>query len=151
MNQNSIETFLESASLKMPDIIKPSNELRQKREVYHDNTVLTLAPRRPLTIQQFIETIEGNIGMIMMYHHMRSRHTDFGQSLCFFQEPGFGSMFQIDCTTDTWGLIKRVDVRLYSSLETMVANLRDQLRRINSVSGEFAYKIEDSELISHFL
>lgn len=151
MLQNSIDNFFESASMKMPDIVTPSMELRNKREVYYDNAVVALALKRPLTISQFIDKVESAFGMVMMYHHVRSRDTEFGQSICFFQEPGTGSMFQIDATSDSKGLITKIDVRVYSSLETMVARLRDQLHRMDAFSGCFAYKIEEHELISYFL
>lgn len=151
MIQNSIETFFESASKKMPDIISPSQELRNKREVYSDNAVVALAPKRPLTISEFIDHVDASFGMVMMYHHIRSRDTEFGQSICCFQEPGTGSMFQIDATCNSKGLITQIDVRVYSSLERMVSQLRDQLHRMNSVSGCFAYKIEEYELLSYFL
>lgn len=151
MLQNSIANFFESASMKMPDIATPSMELRNEREVYQDYAALALAPRQPLSVSQFIDHVDSTYGMVMMYHHVRSHHTAFGQSICCFQEPGTGSMFQIDATCNSEGFITRVDVKLYSSLETMVTHLRAQLRRMSSISGCFAYKIEEHELISYFL
>lgn len=151
MLQKSIENFFESASMKMPDIVAPSMELHNRREVYCDNAVVVLAPKRPLTVSQFIDKVESVFGMVMMYHHVRSHDTEFGQSLCFFQEPGTGSMFQLDATSDSNDHITKIDARVYSSLETMVTQLRNQLHRMNAVSGSFAYKIEEYELISYFL
>lgn len=151
MQQTTIDKFLESASLKMPDIINCTRERRGRRELYHDNAVLSMALAKPMTARQFIEATEGAAGLTMMYHHQRSLDTDFGQSLCFFQEPGLGCMYQLDATTDGGGMIESVDIRLYYSLEVMVASLRSQLSRVNAASGHFAYKIEEHELISYFL
>lgn len=95
MLQNSIDNFFESASMKMPDVVTPSMELRNKREVYFDNAVVALALKRPLTVSKFIDKVDSAFGMVMMYHHVRSRDTEFGQSICFFQEPGTGSISKL--------------------------------------------------------
>ncbi len=151
MIHKSIERFLEGAIYKMDGVVIPKCELKDKREVYRDCAILTFNLSHPLTVKQFEYALEGTHGLVQMYHHMRSKDTDFGQSLCFFKEPGTGEMFQLDCSTNSVGKITTVNVKLYSSLERMVAELRHQLDRVSKVSGQFAYRIEDHELVSHFL
>lgn len=60
-------------------------------------------------------------------------------------------MFQICATTNSCGKITGVDVKLYFSLERMLAELRETLRRAAEQSGKFAYRISEEELLSYFL
>lgn len=151
MIHKSIERFLEGAIYKMDGVVIPKCELKEQREVYRDCAILTFSLPQPLTVKQLQYVLDGTHGMVQMYHHMRSKDTDFGHSLCFFQQPGTGEMFQLDCTTNSAGKITKVDIKIYTSLERMVAELRHQLDRISNVSGQFAYRIEDHELVSNFL
>lgn len=151
MTQKSIERFLEYASMKMPEIVKPANEQTSLREVYDDYTIMVFHIPQPFSIGKLLSEIEDIHGLTLMYHHMRSRQTDFGHSVCLYQEPGTGLMFQLDGSTDGCGKIDHIEVKLYSSMERMVSELRGQLRRMINAPGEFAYKILEEELLSSFL
>ena len=151
MTQKSIERFLKYASMKMPDLVRPANEQTKLREIYDDYALLVFHLPNPLAIDELIEIADDCHGLTMLYHHMRSRQTDFGQSVCLFQEPGTGEMFQLDGTTNGCGRIVRIDVKLYNSMERMVVELRKQLRRISDTPGEFASRLEEDELITYFL
>ncbi len=151
MIHKSIERFLEYASMKMPDLVRPANEQKKLREVYEDYALLVFHLPQPLTMDEMYRETEDIHGLTMMYHHMRSRQTDFGHSICFYQEPGTGEMFQIDGTTNGCGKISQVDIKLFSSMDRMAVVLRQQIKRIKSVPGEFAYMIEEHELLSDFL
>lgn len=59
-------------------------------------------------------------------------------------------MFQLCATTNSCGKITEVDVKLYFSLERMLAELRDTLRRAAMQSGKFTYRISEEELLSYF-
>ena len=142
---------MEYASMKMPDLVRPGNEQKKLREVYRDYALMVFHLQKPMTIAKLCDMADELYGLTMMYHHIRSRHTDYGQSLCFFQEPGTGEMFQMDCSTDGHGRIVKVDVKLYISMERMVTELRQQLRRVQDSPGEFAYKLEEAEVITAFL
>ena len=151
MIHKSIERFLEGAIYKMDGVVIPKCEVKEQREVYRDCAILTFSLSHPLTVKQLMYALEGNHGLVLMYHHMRSKDTDFGHSLCFFQQPGTGEMFQLDCSTNSEGKITKVNIKIYSSLERMVAELRHQLDRVSKVSGQFAYQIKEHELVSNFL
>lgn len=151
MTQKSIERFLEYASMKMPDLVRPANEQTKLREVYDDYAQLVFHLPHPLTVEELQEIADECHGLTLLYHHMRSRQTDFGQSVCLFQEPGTGEMFQLDGSTNGCGNIVRIDIKLYSSMERMVVELRKQFRRAQETPGEFASRIEEDELITYFL
>lgn len=151
MTEKSIERFLEYASMKMPDLVRPANEQTKLREVYDDYALLVFHLPSPLAVEELMEIADDCHGLTQLYHHMRSRQTDFGQSVCLFQEPGTGEMFQLDGSTNGCGRIVRIDVKLYTSMERMVIELRKQLRRMADTPGEFASRLQEDELITYFL
>lgn len=142
---------MEYASMKMPDLVRPAYELPKLREVYLDYAFLAFKLPDPMTVVELDEAVNDCYGLTKLYHFMRSRQTDYGQSLCFFQEPGTGEMFQMDCFTNSDGKIHRIDVKLYNSMERMVTELRQQLVRQKVSPGEFDYLIDEYELLTHFL
>lgn len=151
MTQEIIDKFLYAASHKLPDLIAPGLEQKEYREVYDTAAVFVFVLDEPLSLDEMKELLDETFGMVTVYHHMRSRDTDFGQSICAFQEPGKGEMFQINASTNAHGMIQRVDVRLYDSIERMAAELRRELQAMTNYPGEFFEAISEPELLSHFL
>lgn len=150
MTNGTIERFLESAALKLPAIIKPRLENRTAREVYDDYAYLNISLPEDLSIEEFCDELSESYGTTVLYHHMRSLDTDYGHSVCAFQEPGTGVMFQLCASTDSRGKITEADVKVFFSLERMLAELRATLRRAAMQTGRFAYGITDEELLSLF-
>lgn len=151
MTNGTIERFLESGALKLPAIIRPRLENKTTREVYDDYALLDFSLPEALAFEDFCNELGESYGTIELYRHWRSEDTDYGQSVCAFQEPGTGVMFQLCATTNSCGKITEVDVKLYFSLERMLAELRETLRRAAVQSGKFAYRISEEELLSYFL
>lgn len=151
MTNGTIERFLESGALKLPAIIRPRLENRTAREVYDDYALLDFTLPEALTFEEFCDELGESYGIIELYRHCRSKDTEYGQSVCAFQEPGTGVMFQLCATTNSCGKITGVDVKLYFSLERMLAELRDALRRATLQSGKFGYRLSENELLSYFL
>lgn len=147
----TIERFLESAALKLPAIIKPRLENRAEREVYDDYALLSFTLPDPLSVEDFCNELGESFGTIELYRHIRSVDTDYGHSVCAFQEPGTGVMFQLCATTNSLGIITDVDVKVFFSMERMLVELRDTLNRASLQSGTFAYRISEEELLSYFL
>lgn len=147
----TIERFLESAALKLPAIIKPRLENRAEREVYDDYALLNFSLPDSLSIEDFCNELGESFGTIELYRHIRSVDTDYGHSVCAFQEPGTGVMFQLCATTNSRGVITDVDVKMFFSMERMLVELKDTLRRASLQSGTFTYRISEEELLSYFL
>lgn len=151
MTQESIDKFLFVASKKFPDLISPSMEQKNLREVYDTVAVFVFTLEEPLNIDELKSILDDTFGMVTVYHHLRSRETDYAQSICAFQEPGTGEMFQLNASTNAHGLIVRIDVKLYDSMERMAVEIRDELQRMTNYPGEFFETINEAELLSHFL
>lgn len=151
MTIEPINNFMVSATLKLPGIIASRLEDRTKREIYSDYALLVFELPQPLTMEDFREEIDNSYGTTLLYQHARSIQTDFGHSICAFQEPGTGEMFQINGSTDSRGLISSVDVKIYCSMEYMMAELHRELLRIAKIPGEISYILGEDELLSYFL
>ena len=59
-------------------------------------------------------------------------------------------MFQLCATTNSNGVITDADVKVFFSMERMLVELRDTLRRVSMQSGIFAYRVSEAELLSYF-
>lgn len=150
MTNGTIERFLESAALKLPAIIKPRLENRTGREVFEDYALLSFTLPDPLNFDEFCTELGESFGTIELYRHFRSADTDYGHSICAYQEPGTGVMFQLCATTNSNGVITDADVKVFFSMERMLVELRDTLRRASMQSGTFAYRVSEAELLSYF-
>lgn len=151
MRNETIIRFLESAAMKVPAIIKPGHEHRPRREVRAEVALLVFNLPAPLTINELLNATDEAHGMTMLYHHIRSRLTDFGQSFCLFQQPGTEEMYQINGSTNGRGEVTSVDVKIYESMDRMELELSEELHRMRTIPGEFAYQMGDDELYSCFL
>lgn len=116
----TIERFLESAALKLPAIIKPRLENRAEREVYDDYALLNFTLPEPLSIEDFCNELGESFGTVELYRHIRSVDTDYGHSICAYQEPGTGLMFLLCATTNSNGVITDADVKVFFSMERML-------------------------------
>ncbi len=151
MDKETIKRFQATAPLKLPTIIKTGLEDTSRREVYEDYASLVFKLPDSLSIEDILDDADESFGTILMYRHVRSWATSFGESFCVFQEPGTGEMFQICGSTNPRGLIDEVDVKIYSSLEVMMAHLHKELKRVEDLPGETLYTMSDYELMSLFL
>ena len=150
MINQAINRFLEAAVYRFPTVIKSRLEDRDKREMYDEYALLVFELPHSMTIEDFGEVVDDSHGTVTLYKHIRSKQTDFGQSICVFQEPGT-EMFQMNATTDSRGIITTVTVKIFSSLERMMVELRGELGRMSMAPGESFYHLSDAELLSYFI
>lgn len=87
MTNEQISRFLECAAFKLPKIIKSRLEDKSKRELYNDYALLVFELPEPMTMEEFCGAIDDSWGTETLYRHIRSSQTDFGRSVCAFQEP----------------------------------------------------------------
>lgn len=145
-----INQFMMAASLKLPHIITPKLELsREEEEGEYIHFVFSLP--RPLAYSEFCREVNRSHGMVELYRHLPALSTDYGWTLCAFQQIGTGPMMELQGATDGAGKVTQVEVKLYASAERMYADLTDELQRVGRMSGEFVYALTQPELMSYFL
>ena len=106
----------------------------------------------PLQLPQLLDvtTIEDDMELITLYHHIPTHADKFGHSTCAYSNPAFGQMFKMNCKTDADGKVNSILVTIYDSLEQMYGELCLDLD-LHSKSGTFKYKKNKDDLLMDFL
>ena len=125
------------------------SENRTERKVYEDYVLLSFTLPDPLSFDEFCTELGESFGTIELYRHIRSADTDYGHSICAYQEPGTGVMFQLCATTNSNGVITDADVKVFFSMERMLVELRDTLRRVSMQSNKKCKQLSPSRTL-HF-
>lgn len=128
--QETVKQFKMLASLQMPNLVKPS--MLVSSELEDDYALLTYKLPNPMPIDELIDEMEDQMELILLYHMVPSKDTEFGHRCCSYSNPRFEHMFKLNSSTDEHGMCNTVDVTVYASLEYMCEELRSELRRIST-------------------
>ena len=145
--QETVEQFKMLAILQMPSLVKPS--MMVSSELEDDYALLTYQLPNPMPIDELIDEMEDQMELILLYHMVPSKDTEFGHCCCSYSNPRFEHMFKLNSSTDEHGMCNTVDVTVYASLEYMCEELRDELRRI-STKGKMLYDRTESKVLLDF-
>ena len=147
MLQHFYDEFMTFVPMQLPKLL----DVTKVEEVRYDDYILLTFPlKNASTIEEVMDTFEDDIQLIMLYHHIPSRQTDYGRSCCAYSNPSFGMRFKMNAQTADNGMVKRIDVTLYGSLEIMCADLTIDME-LHSRSGFFKYRRKKEEMILDFL
>ena len=147
MLQHFYDEFMTFVPMQLPKLL----DVTEVEEVRYDDYILLTFPlKNASTIEEVMDTFEDDIQLIMLYHHIPSRQTDYGRSCCAYSNPSFGMMFKMNAQTADNGMVKRIDVTLYGSLEVMCADLTIDVE-LHSRSGFFKYRRRKEDMILDFL
>ena len=144
MLQEHIERFIMLASLEMPNLIVST--LYQGAELSDESTLLTFSLPQKYSLEDLIDELEDQMELILLYHHIPSEDTIFGHH----SNPHFGHMYKINAIADERCQCDTLYVTLYSSLEVMGVELRNELVE-TSKYGRFIYNRKMDELLRDFI
>lgn len=147
MNKEHIERFITLTSLEMPELILPSGF--QGAEIYEDSALLTFSLPMSYPMEDLLDEIENQTELVLLYHHIPTTDTTFGQRCCAYSNPHFGKMYKMNAIADGDIKCDTLDVTLYDSLEIMVTELRSELAKLGRY-GVFAYSRSEEELLRNF-
>lgn len=148
MQQEHIERFIMLASLEMPNLIVST--LFQGAELSDESTLLTFSLPQKYLLEELIDELEDQMELILLYHHIPSEDTIFGHHCCAYSNPHFGHMHKINAIADERCRCDTLYVTLYSSLEVMGVELRNELVETNK-RGRFIYNRKMDELLRDFI
>ena len=120
MLQHFYDEFITFVPMQLPQLLDVTTMQQQKDD---DSILLTFELKQPKTLEEVMDCLEDDIALIMLYHHIPSRQTDFGHSCCAYSNPSFGQMFKVNAQTGDNGMVNRLSVTVFDSLEIMCADL----------------------------
>lgn len=148
MQKEQIDRFITLASLEMPALV--SQPLFQGAEVYEDYALLTFRLPRTYPLEELIDELEDQMGLVLLYHHVPSPDTPFGQRCCAYSNPRYGHMHKLNVLADDRVECDTLYVTLYDSLEVMASELREELGRAMN-GGKLLYAVKEEELLKDFI
>ena len=148
MQKEQIDRFVTLASLQMPALV--SQSLFQGAEVYEDYALLTFRLPKVYPIEELIDELEDQMELELLYHHVPSKDTPFGQRCCAYSNPRFGHMHKLNAQADDRMECDTLHVTLYDSLEVMGSELREELTRVMK-GGKLLYAVTEEELLKDFI
>ena len=102
MLEQFCDDFLAVVPLQLPELL--DKRKMEKPVKYDDYVLLTFQLNTPFTIEEVMDMLEDEMEMIILYHHIPSRHTEFGHSCCAYSNPSFGRMFKVNGSTE-WSVV----------------------------------------------
>jgi hypothetical protein len=147
MLQHFYDEFITYVPMQLPQLLDVTNMQQQKDD---DSVLLTFELKQPKTLEEVMDCLEDDIALIMLYHHIPSRQTDFGHSCCAYSNPSFGQMFKVNAQTGDNGMVNRISVTVFDSLEIMCADLTLDVQ-LHEGRGYFKYRRNQDELILDFI
>ena len=148
MLEQFYDDFLAVVPLQLPELL--DKRKMEKPVRYDDYVLLTFQLNTPFMIEDVMDMLEDEMEMIILYHHIPSRQTDFGHSCCAYSNPAFGRMFKVNGSTDERGMVSRIKVTIYESLEYMSADVCLDLE-LHGRSGFFKYVKSKEEVLLDFI
>ncbi len=147
MLNEEILKFKGIAPLILPELI--NNTQLEEVSMYEDYAILPYDMQKPLSLEEVMDLFEDKMEMVILYHMIPSKQTDFGHTCCAYSNPSTERMFKINVTTNGSGEVDSLLVTIYDSLEIMSTDLLQDLR-LNEKRGDFKYKRDQAELMNDF-
>ena len=136
MLEQFCDDFLAVVPLQLPELL--DKRKMEKPVKYDDYVLLTFQLNTPFTIEEVMDMLEDEMEMIILYHHIPSRHTEFGH------------MFKVNGSTDERGMVSQIKVTIYDSLEHMSADVCLDLS-LHCKNGFFKYMKPKEEVLLDFI
>ena len=148
MLQNFCNDFIASVPLQLPKLM--DTHKMEQPEYYQDYALIVFPVATPLLLEEVMDMLEDEMEMIILYHHIPSFAPPFGHSCCAYSNPAFGRMFKITAKTNESGLVDRITVTIYESLEYMSADVCLDLE-LHARTGHFKYRKPKDEVLLAFI
>lgn len=148
MLEQFCDDFLAVVPLQLPQLM--DKRKMEKPVRYDDYVLLTFLLDAPYTIDEVMDMLEDEMELIILYHHIPSRQTEFGRSCCAYSNPAFGRMFKVNAATGGDGKVSQITVTIFGSLEYMSADVCLDLE-LHRKSGFFKYMKPKEEILLDFI
>ena len=148
MLRKYFEEFMADVPEQLPQLIHKS--WMKKPIIYDEYILLEFNFPQAFSLQDIIKMFEYQMELIILYHMVPSTSTSFGHCCCAYTNPAFGHMYKMNVMIDGNGLVNRVTVTIFDSLEFMGGDLCNDLE-LHAKTGSFKYRQNKFEVLSYFI
>ena len=110
---------------QLPQLIHKS--WMKKPIIYDEYILLEFNFPQAFSLEDIMNMFEDQMELIILYHMVPSTSTSFGHCCCAYTNPAFGHMYKMNVMIDGNGLVNRVTVTIFDSLEFMGGDLCNDL------------------------
>ena len=148
MLRKYFEEFMADVPEQLPQLIHKS--WMKKPIIYDEYILLEFNFPQAFSLEDIMNMFEGQMELIILYHMVPSTSTSFGHCCCAYTNPAFGHMYKMNVMIDGNGLVNRVTVTIFDSLEFMGGDLCNDLE-LHAKTGSFKYRQNKFEVLSYFI
>ena len=148
MLRKYFEEFMADVPEQLPQLIHKS--WMKKPIIYDEYILLEFNFPQAFSLEDIMNMFEDQMELIILYHMVPSTSTSFGHCCCAYTNPAFGHMYKMNVMIDGNGLVNRVTVTIFDSLEFMGGDLCNDLE-LHAKPGSFKYRQNKFEVLSYFI
>ena len=148
MLRKYFEEFMADVPEQLPQLIHKS--WMKKPIIYDEYILLVFNFPQAFSLEDIMNMFEDQMELIILYHMVPSTSTSFGHCCCAYTNPAFGHMYKMNVMIDGNGLVNRVTVTIFDSLEFMGGDLCNDLE-LHAKTGSFKYRQNKFEVLSYFI
>ena len=146
MLRKYFEEFMADVPEQLPQLIHKS--WMKKPIIYDEYILLEFNFPQAFSLEDIMNMFEDQMELIILYHMVPS--TSFGHCCCAYTNPAFGHMYKMNVMIAGNGLVNRVTVTIFDSLEFMGGDLCNDLE-LHAKTGSFKYRQNKFEVLSYFI
>ena len=148
MLRKYFEEFMADVPEQLPQLIHKS--WMKKPIIYDEYILLEFNFPQAFSLEDIMNMFEDQMELIILYHMVPSTSTSFGHCCCAYTNPAVGHMYKMNVMIDGNGLVNRVTVTIFDSLEFMGGDLCNDLE-LHAKTGSFKYRQNKFEVLSYFI
>ena len=148
MLRKYFEEFMADVPEQLPQLIHKS--WMKKPIIYDEYILLEFNFPQAFSLEDIMNMFEDQMELIILYNMVPSTSTSFGHCCCAYTNPAFGHMYKMNVMIDGNGLVNRVTVTIFDSLEFMGGDLCNDLE-LHAKTGSFKYRQNKFEVLSYFI
>ena len=148
MLRKYFEEFMADVPEQLPQLIHKS--WMKKPIIYDEYILLEFNFPQAFSLEDIMNMFEDQMELIILYHMVPSTSTSFGHCCCAYTNPAFGHMYKMNVMIVGNGLVNRVTVTIFDSLEFMGGDLCNDLE-LHAKTGSFKYRQNKFEVLSYFI
>ena len=148
MLRKYFEEFMADVPEQLPQLIHKS--WMKKPIIYDEYILLEFNFPQAFSLEDIMNMFEDQMELIILYHMVPSTSTSFGHCWCAYTNPAFGHMYKMNVMIDGNGLVNRVTVTIFDSLEFMGGDMCNDLE-LHAKTGSFKYRQNKFEVLSYFI